>query len=147
MHEPHPQITHVLLHVSQDLGHGGSASTYRIEPDGDGYQVTLSVSRPFPARGERASQPSAKTQALVKDKEQVEQFLHWLSTEFNVFELGDLKSPYPFLHPTFYSFSFRDAAGRDHSFSYQIECLNHLDARYQGLIEAFHSFFESRKAG
>lgn len=72
----------------------------------------------------------------------MEEFLRRLSEEFNVYELSDLKSPYPFLHPTFYSFSFRDGAGGSHSFEYRIECSNHLDERYERLIHEFHSFFE-----
>lgn len=87
--------------------------------------------------------PSHMTEVLVKDREQVEEFLRKLSTEFSVYELAGLKSPYPFLHPTFYSFRFRDSAGRSHSFEYQIECSNHLGEKYKGLIQEFDSFFES----
>ena len=133
----------MLLRAARDLGHGGTASEYRIEPDGDDYQVTVTVSNPFPAPGATSFQPTAQAQALSKDTPQVEQFLRQLSTEFNVFELSDLKPSYPFLHPTFYTFSFQDAAGRQHSFRYDIEGSHHLDASYQGLVEAFHSFFES----
>ncbi len=81
----------------------------------------------------------------MKDHQQVDQFLSKLSTEFNVYELVDLKSPYPFLHPTFYSFSFGDSAGKSHSFEYHIECSTHLDEKYQRLIQEFDSFFESRR--
>ncbi|MDQ3814654.1 MAG: hypothetical protein M3347_11980, partial [Armatimonadota bacterium] len=137
------QITRVLLHVSRDLGHGGAAATYQIEPDGDGYEVRLTVSRLSPAPGERAFQPSRITQTLAKDKREVDAFLRRLGAEFNVFDWADLKSPYPFLHPTFYTFSFHDAAGRQHGFNYQIEGSHHLDAKYQALVQAFESFFQS----
>lgn len=75
----------------------------------------------------------------------MEEFLRRLSAEFDVYALADLKWPYPFLHPTFYSFSFRDAAGASHGFEYRIECLNHLDERYQRLVQEFEGFFESRR--
>jgi hypothetical protein len=143
MNEPQYQIVHVLLHESHDPGHGGTASSYRIEPKGDGYEVSLMASRLSPAPGERAFQPSSTTRALVKDKQEVQAFLRQLGADFNVFALGDLKSPYPFLHPTFYTFRFHDAAGRQHSFNYEIEGSHHLDPRYQRLVEAFESFFRS----
>ncbi len=157
-------ITNVLLHVSVDPGHGGPLSEYRIDSEEDGYTVTLRISRPFlgpgrsplpppiprsqsprplPASGEHHFKPSHMTEVLVKDHQQVKEFLRKLSTEFNVYQLTDLKSPYPFLHPTLYSFSFRDSAGKSHSFTYQIECSNHLDEKYKGLIQEFDSFFES----
>lgn len=85
------------------------------------------------------------TEVLAKDGRQVEEFLVRLTDEFGVYELTDLKSPYPFLHPTLYSFSFRDSAGEAHGFEYQIECSNHLDDNYRSLIEEFESFFESRR--
>ena len=160
------QITNVQLRVAADLGHGGPSSEYRIDSDKGGYTVTLRISRPFlgpgrsplpppqppsrsprplPAPSETAFQPSHLTEVLVKDHRQVEEFLRKLSTEFNVYELADLEPPYPFLHPTFYSFIFRDSAGRSHSFEYRIECSNHLDERYKGLIQEFHIFFESER--
>ena len=73
----------------------------------------------------------------------MEEFLEKLSTEFNVYEMTDLKSPYPFLHPAFYTFSFLDAAGETHGFVYQIECSHHLDEKYKRLIQEFERFFES----
>ena len=147
MHEQDARITHVRLYASHDIGHGGATYDYSIEADAEdteGYKVTLTVSRLSPAPGERSFQPSRVTEVLRKDQPQVEAFLRRLSDEFQVFELTDLKSPYPFLHPTFYSFSFGDSAGRTHSFNYQIEAV-HLDARYQALVAAFHSFFESEQ--
>ena len=101
--------------------------------------------QPLPAAEENAFQRSRVTEVLAKDKQQVEEFLSKLVTQFNVYELTDLEPPYPFLHPTFYSFSFRDSAGRSHSFDYRIECLTHLDEKYRGLVEEFESFFESRR--
>lgn len=160
------QITGVLLRVAADLGHGGALSEYRIDSGKDGYAVTLRISRPLPGPGgsplpppsppSRSPRtppapaaghfdPTHMTEVLVKDHRQVEEFLRKLSAEFNVYELADLKSPYPFLHPTFYSFSFRDSAGRSHGFEYQIECSNHLDEKYRGLVQEFDSFFESRR--
>jgi hypothetical protein len=85
------------------------------------------------------------TEVLAKDNRQAAEFLRKLSAELNVYELADLKSPYPFLHPTFYAFSFRDSAGGGHSFDYQIECSNHLDEKYRELVQEFDNFFESRR--
>lgn len=85
------------------------------------------------------------TETLSKDQLRVEEFLGKLSTEFNVYEMVDLKPSYPFLHPTFYSFSFRDSAGKSHSFEYQLECSNHVDEKYKGLIREFDGFFESER--
>ena len=159
-------ITYAQLRVAADLGHGGPSSEYKIVLDGDSHTVSLTISKPFPGPGEGALppppppsptpqprpasgapvyQPSYMTEVLVKDKQQVEEFLNKLITQFNVYELSDLAPPYPFLHPTFYSFSFRDSAGRSHSFDYRIECLTHLDERYRKLVEEFESFFESRR--
>ncbi|HEX6290489.1 MAG TPA: hypothetical protein VFZ66_14975 [Herpetosiphonaceae bacterium] len=165
MNQRSHHLTHVLLRVAADLGHGGPVSEYKVDSDQEGYTVTLWISRPFPgpgtiplppqppsrlarllpAFGQTRPKPSHMTEVLVKDQQQVEAFLRKLATEFNVYELADLKSPYPFLHPTFYSFSFRDSAGKSHSFEYQIECSHHLDERYKGLIQEFDSFFESRR--
>lgn len=164
MNESPHQITNVLLRVSADPGHGGPFSEFKIDIDKDGYAVTLRISKTSPgpshnplpqppapsprwlttSRGHHFK-PSHITEVLVKDRQQVEEFLRKLSTEFNVYELGGLKSPYPFLHPTFYSFNFRDSAGKSHSFEYQIECFNHLDEKYQGLVKEFDSFFESER--
>ena len=159
-------LTNVLLRVSADPGHGGPFSEYTLDSDNDSYTVTLRISklfpgpgelplapplppspspRPLPASGKHYFKPSSMTEVLVKDRQQVEEFLRKLSTEFNVYELADLKSPYPFLHPTFYSFSFRDSAGKSHSFEYQIECATHLDEQYKRLIQEFDSFFESKR--
>lgn len=144
--------------MAVDLGHGGHLSEYRIDGDREGYSVTLKVSRPLhgagvsplpptpaplPASGENYSNPSQMIETLGKTRREVEEFLGKLFTEFNVYELTDLKSPYPFLHPTFYSFSFRDSAGKGHSFEYQIECSHHLDETYEALTREFDRFFES----
>lgn len=156
------RITNVLLRVAVDLGHGGHLSEYRIDAGKDGYGVTLRISRPSSRPGaphplppqppsstprevlkESHSNPAQLIETLGKDLRQVEEFLGKLSTEFSVYELIDLKSPYPFLHPTFYSFSFLNSAGECHSFKYQIECSNHLDERYKRLIQEFDRFFES----
>jgi hypothetical protein len=166
MNELSHQITSVLLRVNADPGHGGPLSEYRIDPEQAGYTVTLRISklfpgpgekpvppplppspspRPLPASGEYYFKPAQITEVLVKNRQQVEAFLNKLSTEFNVYELADLKSPYPFLHPTFYTFSFRDSAGNSHSFEYHIECSNHLNESYKKLLQEFDSFFESRR--
>ncbi len=155
------RIANVRLRVAVDLGHGGHLSEYRIDADKDGYAVMLRVSRPFFGAGrnplppsptpppaasvEDRSNPSQMIETLGKDRREVEEFLEKLVTKFNVYELTDLKSPYPFLHPTFYSFSFRDPAGAGHDFEYQIECSNHLDETYRELIQEFHRFFESER--
>ena len=167
MNELAPSITHAQLRAAVDLGHGGPLSEYKIDSDGDGYTVTLMISKPslglrevplppppvppsasprsFAAYGSTGFKPWYMTEILQKEKQQVEEFLRKLSTEYKVYELASLKPPYPFLHPTFYSFSFRDGAGQTHSFEYKIECSNHLDEKYQRLVEEFESFFESRR--
>lgn len=157
-------ITHVQLKVSVDPGHGGPSLTYKIDAAGAGYDVTLMISklprnpgemlpppppptaapRPSPAPVAPVFRPWYMTEALLKDKQQVEEFLRKLATEYNVYELANLKLPY-FLHPTIYSFSFRNAAGQTHSFEYRIECSTHLDEKYRRLVEEFESFFESRR--
>lgn len=159
-------MTAVLLRVSVDPGHNGLFCEYKIDSDPAGYVVTLRISRlvydpgrspvppprppspsprPRPVAQEHPFRSSGLTEVLTKDRQQVRAFLEQLSTEFNVYALTDRESPYPFLHPTFYTFSFRDAAGTEHGFGYRIEGSNHVDARYQRLIEAFDSFFESRR--
>ena len=75
----------------------------------------------------------------------MEMFLEKLSEKFDVFALGDLKPRYPFLHPTFYSFSFQDSSGAVHSFDYSIECSRHLDEKYKQLVQTFDSFFERKR--
>ncbi len=166
MGEPPRRITNVLLRVAADLGHGGPLSEYRIEAGAGGYAVTLRISglapRPGagPAPSPRPPSPSPQTpprafehqpppphltEVLAKDRREVEAFLGKLSAEFNVYGLADLRSPYPFLHPTFYSFSFRDSAGEAHGFEYQIECSNHPDERYARLVREFETFFEGAR--
>lgn len=158
------KITHVLMRVATDIGHGGPISEYRIEPDEDGYAVTLRISKPFggtvagrtpqpqppsrsprepPASGGAQLGPQHVTEVLPKGRGQVEEFLRKLAAEFDVYGLSDLRPQHPFLHPTFYSFSFRDSDGGSHGFEYQIECSNHPDERYKRLVREFDSFFES----
>ena len=160
------QITTVLLRVVADPGHNGPISEYKIEPDHNGYTVTLRISRiipgldrspvppPIAPPGWPRPQPiaagnqlrmSSSTETLTKDSQQVEAFLAKLTTELHVHELTDLKWSYPFLHPIFYTFSFQDSAGQSHRFEYQIEGSHHLDERYQRLIAEFNSFFESER--
>lgn len=164
MSEIAQDITTVLLRVSVDPGHNGPFFEYKIDSDQAGYIVTLRISRlvhgsspvppprppspalrPLPVAQEPCFRSSGLTEVLTKDRQQVRAFLEQLATEFNVYALTDRESPYPFLHPTFYTFSVRDAAGRDHRFGYRIEASKHVDERYQRLIEAFDSFFESRR--
>ncbi len=95
--------------------------------------------------GESSFKPSEMTEVLRKDNQQVEKFLSKLLLKYAVFELTDLSPPHPFLHPTFYSFKFRDSSGASHSFDYGIECSRHLNDKYKGLVQAFESFFESRR--
>ncbi len=77
----------------------------------------------------------------MKDNRQVEEFLRNLSVKFGVFELTDLETRH-WLHPTSYTFNFRDSSSAEHSFKYMIDCSNHLDERYKRLVEAFDDFFE-----
>ncbi len=136
------QIISAVMRVSADIGHGGPVSEYKIDSERGVYAVTLRISGTPRAPGASWSQ---LTEALTKDRRQVEEFLRRLSADFGVYELTDLKWSYPFLHPTFYTFAFQDSAGAGHSFEYQIECANHLDERYERLIRAFESFFESER--
>jgi hypothetical protein len=166
MGEVTPEISMVLLRVSVDPGHNGPFCEYKIDSDPTGFRVTLRISRlvqapgkhpvppprppsptplPLPVPEEYSFRPSGLTEVLTKDQRQVRAFLERLTTEFRVYELTDRESPYPFLHPTFYTFSFGDAVGTNHSFTYRIEAAKHVDARYRRLIEAFDSFFESRR--
>ena len=152
------------MRVATDLGHGGHLSEYRIDLDKEGYTVTLSISGSLTNLGgnplatpqspshlthqpfkESYAKPLRSTEVITKNNQQVKEFLRKLSNEFNVFALADLKSQYPFLHPTFYSFSFRDSEGKCHNFEYQIECSNHLDKKYERLVREFDAFFESRR--
>ncbi len=143
MSDVSPQITDALMRAAVDIGHGGPFSEYRINSEQGVYAVTLRISGTPRAPGASQSQ---LTEVLSKDARQVEEFLRRLSAEFDVYGLNDLKSPYPFLHPTFYTFAFRDSAGGGHGFEYQIECANHLDERYKRLVEEFERFFETRRA-
>lgn len=166
MSEPVHQLTSVLLRVVADPGHNGPLSEYRIDPDQDGHRVTLRISRiapglerspvppPVAPPGSPRSLPIAEgnqlrtssiTETLAKDQQQVEIFLAKLASEFHVYELTDLSWSYPFLHPIFYTFSCQDSAGQSHRFEYQIEGSNHLDERYQRVIEEFSRFFESER--
>jgi hypothetical protein len=160
---PH-QISSVLLWVATDLGHGGHLSEYKIDSNKEGHTVTLSISgsstnsggSPVPtpqppsylthqAFEESYAEPLRSTEVITKNNKQVGEFLRRLSAEFKVYELPDLKSQYPYLHPTFYPFSLRDSEGRCHSFEYQIECSNHLNEKYERLIREFENFFESER--
>lgn len=136
------RITSALLSVGADIGHGGTFSQYRIDSGPDGYAVTLRISGPPGPPGAGSLQ---LTEALPKERGEVEEFLGKLSAELNVYGLTDLESPYPFLHPTFYTFAFTDSEGGGHDFEYRIECANHLDERYRRLVEEFDEFFESRR--
>lgn len=156
MSEVSQRITDVLLLVSTDPGHGGPFSEYKIDSADDRYTVTLTIFRLFPtlgspglpappAFGKPQLERSQLTEVLEKEDWQVKEFLNKLSTDFNVYKLVDLKPQYPFLHPTFYSFRFRDSEDKQHCFKYHIECSNHLDETYERLIQEFDSFFESRR--
>lgn len=166
MSERVQQITTVRLRVVADPGHNGPLSEYRIDPDQNGYKVTLRISRmtpgldrspvpsPIAPPGWPRPQPVAEgnqwrtssiTETLAKDQQQVEIFLAKLASEFHVYELADLSWSYPFLHPIFYTFSFQDSAGQSHRFEYRIEGSHHLDQRYRRLIAEFNSFFESER--
>ncbi len=139
------QITNVLLRAAADLGHGGALSEYRIDAENGTYRVTMKISRNFPSPGESTFKRSELAEILIRDNRRVERFLGKLSEEFDVFALGGLEPSHPFLHPTFYSFSFQDSSGAAHSFQYSIECSRHLDKRYERLIRTFDGFFESKR--
>ncbi|HYE15653.1 MAG TPA: hypothetical protein VD968_14510 [Pyrinomonadaceae bacterium] len=145
MSEQTSRITHALMRVAADLGHGGPLSEYKIDSGEGGYGVTLAISKPFPSPGQNRFRSPSMTETLAKGRREVEEFLEKLSAEFNVFRLADLEPKYPFLHPTFYSFCFQDSAGEGHAFEYRIECSSHLDERYEALVREFESFFESRR--
>lgn len=136
MSETPRRITHATLRVAADLGHGGPLSEYRIDAGADGYAVTVSVSS---LGGTRLQE------TLPRDRRQVEAFLEKLSAELRVYELTDLSPTHPFLHPTFYTFGFRDSEGAAHGFEYRVECSNHLDERYARLVREFQRFFESER--
>jgi hypothetical protein len=158
------RITNVLLRVSVDPGHGGVFAEYRVDPAAEGFRVALRISaaspragaapaprppsrtpQPTPAASEATPEPTALTEALTKDRREAEDFLRRLSEEFNVYGMTDLRPAHPFLHPTFYSFSFRDAGGGGHDFEYAVECANHPDERYKALVREFESFFEAAR--
>jgi hypothetical protein len=139
------EITAASLSVSQDSGHGGGHYLYRIDRRRGGYEVSATVSRRFPAPGERAFQPSTMTQVLHKDDREAADFLAGLALGHKVFELGGSDFPRAFLHPTFYSFGFTDSEGVSHVFEYSVEAGRHQDDTYRALVEAFEQFFEARR--
>lgn len=146
------RITLASLSASHDPGHGGSYYTYRIDPDGENYKVTLTITvsyfpryLPYPRPGVDLYEPPRMEEILVKEKHQVEEFLRKLSEEFGVFELTDLETMH-WLHPTYYSFGFQDSSGtKAHVFSYRIDGSHHIDERYKRLVEAFDDFFERER--
>jgi hypothetical protein len=139
------EITSASLSVSHDTGHGGAYSHYQIgRPRGE-YEVAVTISRQYPAPGERSFQPSTMTQSLHKDGQEVADFLSRLALVYKVFELEGRACPTVFLHPTFYSFGFTDSEGISHGFEYSIEAGRHHDATYRGLVEEFEQFFEARR--
>ena len=139
------EITAASLSVSQDTGHGGAYSHYRIARPRGGYEVSVTISRQFPGPGERSFQPSTMSQVLHKDGREVADFLSRLAREHKVFELEGRACPHVFLHPTFYSFGFTDSEGISHVFEYSIEAGRHHDDTYRGLVEEFEQFFEARR--
>ena len=146
------QITQASVSASHDPGHGGSYYTYRIDPDGENYKVTVTIRGahfppylPYPRPGGDLYDPPRMEEILVKEKHQVEEFLRKLSEEFGVFELTDLETMVK-LHPTRFGFSFHDSSGaKDHTFQYTIDCSHHPDERYKRLVEAFYDFFERER--
>lgn len=125
-----------------DPVHAGVVIVREVVRAGDGRRLTLSVSRHphiFDARETRSA-----SETLERSEAETEAFLARLSEEFRVFELGDREPPYPFLHPTLYSFKFEDEGGAAHGFTYRVEARAHHDAAYRRLVEAFEQFFKSR---
>ena len=140
------EITAASLSVSQDTGHGGAHSHYRIDCRQEGYEVSVTISRFHPGPGERSFQPSTRTQPLHKDGREAADFLARLAREYKVFELEGRACPtVVFLHPTTYSFGFTDSEGSRHGFVYSIEASRHHDDTYRGLVEEFEQFFEARR--
>ena len=139
------EINDASLGVSQDTGHGGAHSHYRVVRRQEGYEVSVSVSRRYPGPGERSFRPSTMTEALHKDGREVADFLGRLARVYKVFELEGRACPTVFLHPTFYSFGFTDSEGLSHAFEYSVEAGRHHDDTYRGLVEEFEQFFEARR--
>ncbi|HEV2864321.1 MAG TPA: hypothetical protein VGX48_25205 [Pyrinomonadaceae bacterium] len=139
------EITTASLSVSQDPGHGGAHSHYRIDRLPEGYEVSVTIGRRFPAPGERSFQPSTMTQVLHKDGREAADFLSGLALVHRVFEVEGRACPHAFLHPTFYSFGFTDSEGVSHAFEYSIEAGNHHDDTCRELVEEFERFFEARR--
>ena len=139
------EITAASLSVSHDPGHGGEYSTYRIARPRGVYEVSVTISRFHPGPGERSFRPSTMTQPLHKDGREVADFLSRLALMYKVFELEGLDGPQVFLHPTSYSFGFRDTEGISHVFKYSVEAGRHHDDTYRRLVEEFEQFFEARR--
>ncbi|HEX8557756.1 MAG TPA: hypothetical protein VF668_06635 [Pyrinomonadaceae bacterium] len=139
------EFTAASLSVSHDTGHGGGRYHYRIDCRRGGYEVSATISRLYPAPGEKSFQPSTMTQVLHKDDREAADFLAVLAREHKVFELEGRACPHAFLHPTFYSFDFTDSEGTSHVFEYSIEAGRHHDDAYRGLVEEFERFFEAKQ--
>lgn len=139
------EITAASLSVSQDTAHGGAYSTYQIARPRGVYEVSVTIRRFHPGPGERSFRPSTMTQPLHKDDREVADFLSRLAREYKVFELEGRACPTVFLHPTIYSFGFRDSEGVSHVFEYSVEAGRHHDDTYRGLVEEFEQFFEARR--
>jgi hypothetical protein len=138
-------ITAASLSVSQDTGHGGAYSHYKVERRQEGYEASVSISTRYPAPGERSFLPSTMTEVLHKDGREVADFLSRLALVYKVYELEGRAWPHAFLHPTFYSFGFTDSEGAGHAFEYSIEAGRHHDDTYGGLVAEFEQFFEARR--
>lgn len=139
------EITDASMSASQDTDHGGAYSNYRIVRRGEGHEVSVTVSRFHPGPGERSFRPSTTTEVLHKDGPEVADFLSRLAREYKVFELEGRACPTVFLHPTFYSFGFKDTEGVSHAFEYSVEAGRHHDDTCRGLVEEFEQFFEARR--
>ena len=137
------ELTAASLSVSQDTGHGGAYSDYRVDRRQEGYEVSVSISRRYPAPGERSFRPGRMTQVLHKDGREVTDFLSRLALVYKVFELEGRACPTVFLHPTFYSFGFNDSEGLSHVFEYSIEAGRRHDDTYRALVEEFEQFFDA----
>lgn len=139
------EIVDAAMDVSQDMEHGGAYSSYRVwRPRGE-YEVSVTIRRLHPGPGERSFQPSTTKEVLHKDDREVADFLSRLALVHKVFELEGRACPTVFLHPTSYSFSFRDSEGSSHVFEYGVEAGRHHDDTYRGLVEEFEQFFEVRR--
>lgn len=124
-----------------DPVHAGIAIDYEVRRAGGGDRLTLSVRRAPSLFDTRETARASEEQ--TKSAAEVDAFVARLVGEFGVFELRDSQPPFPFLHPTLYTFRFEDDRGAEHGFTYRVEAREHHDERCRRLVESFEEFFRS----